>query len=167
MTWGIPTDTFVQVHVLISLIGIASGLIALYGLLAGKLLRGWTALFLAATILTSVTGFPLPPFGFDPPRIVGTISLLLLAAAVVALYGFHLAGPWRWTYLGGAIAALYLNVFVGVIQAFGKLSFLQAVAPTQSEPPFVIAQLVVLVAFVAFGVVAAMKFHPDDTATPA
>jgi hypothetical protein len=167
MTWGIPTDTFVQVHVLISLIGIVSGLIALYGLLAGKLLRGWTGLFLAATILTSVTGFPLPPFGFDPPRIVGTISLVLLAAAVVALYGFHLAGSWRWAYLGGAIAALYLNVFVGVIQAFGKLSFLQAVAPTQSEPPFVIAQLVVLVAFIAFGVVAAMKFHPDDTLAPA
>jgi len=166
MTWGIPTDTFVQIHVLISLIGIASGLVALYGLLAGKLLRGWTVLFLAATILTSVTGFPLPPFGFDPPRIVATISLVLLAAAVVALYGFRLAGPWRWAYLGGAIAALYLNVFVGVIQAFGKLSFLQPLAPTQSEPPFVIAQLVVLVAFIAFGVVAAMKFHPDDTAEP-
>jgi hypothetical protein len=107
-----------QIHVLLSLIGIASGLVVLYGLLAGRPLGGWTALFLATTILTSVTGFPLSPFGFDPPRVVGTISLVLLALAVVAFYGLRLAGAWRRIYV--AMAALYLNVFVGVVQAFQK-----------------------------------------------
>src|SRR5437588_12801499 len=120
MTWGIPTGAFLQIHVILSLLGIASGLVALYGLLAGKLLRGWTVLFLATTVLTSVTGFPLPPFGFDPPRAVGTLSLVLLAAAVAALYVFHLAGAWRWIYVATAVAALYLNCFVGVVQSFQK-----------------------------------------------
>jgi hypothetical protein len=160
MTWGIPTGTFLQIHVVLSLVGIASGLVALYGLLAGKLMRGWTALFLATTVLTSVTGFPLPPFGFDPPRAVGTLSLLLLAAAVAALYLFHLSGTWRWIYVATAVAALYLNCFVAVVQSFQKLSFLKPLAPTQSEPPFLVAQVVVLVAFVALGIVAARRFHP-------
>src|SRR5262249_51789561 len=92
MTWRIPTDVFLQIHVILSLVGIAAGLVALYGLLAGKLLRGWTALFLATTVLTSVTGFPLPPFGFDPPRAVGVLSLLLLALALAALYVFQVRG---------------------------------------------------------------------------
>ena len=160
MTLGIPTGTFLQIHVILSLIGIASGLVALYGLLAGKLLHGWTALFLATTVLTSVTGFPLPPFGFDPPRAVGTLSLALLALAILALYAFRLGGAWRWVYVATAIAALYLNCFVAVAQSFQKLSFLQPLAPTQSEPPFVVAQVVVLVAFVAMGIVAARRFHP-------
>jgi hypothetical protein len=149
-----------QFHVLASLIGILSGLVVLYGLLTAKPSTGSTALFLAATILTNLTGFALPPFGFDPPRAVGTISLILLAAAVAALYGFHLAGMWRWVYIGGAVAALYLNVFVGVVQAFQKLPFLHSLAPTQSEPPFVAAQIAVLVAFITLGVFAVMKFHP-------
>ena len=160
MTWGIPTGTFLQIHVILSLVGIASGIIALCGLLAGRLLGGWTALFLATTVLTSVTGFPLPPFGFDPPRAVGTLSLVLLAVAILALYAFRLAGAWRWIYVATAMAALYLNSFVGVVQSFQKLSFLQPLAPTQSEPPFVVAQVVVLVAFVALGIVAARRFHP-------
>ena len=152
--------TLLQIHVALSLIGIASGLIVLYGLLTRKMLRGWTALFLATTILTSVTGYPLPPFGFDPPRAVGTLSLVLLAAAVLALYAFHLAGAWRWIYVATAIAALYLNVFVGVIQAFLKLPSLHALAPTQSEPPFLVTQIVVLAAFVGLGVLALIRFHP-------
>jgi hypothetical protein len=160
MTWGIPTALFVQIHVVISLIGMASGFIVFYGLLTGKSFGGWTALFLAATILTSVTGFPLPPFGFDPPRAVGVLSLAVLAAAVAALYVFHLAGIWRSVYIGTATAALYLNVFVGVVQAFQKLPFLHPLAPTQSEPPFVIAQVVVLAVFVAVGILAGMRFHP-------
>jgi hypothetical protein len=160
MTWGIPTHLFLQIHVALSLIGIASGLIVLYGLLAGRALGGWTALFLLTTILTSVTGFPLPPFGLDPPRIVGILSLILLAIAVGAYYAFHLAGAWRWIYVVAAMAALYLNCFVGVIQAFAKLSFLHALAPTQSEPPFLVAQLVVLVIFVVLGFVSLRKFHP-------
>ena len=149
-----------QVHVGLSLIGIASGLVVLYGLVTGSHFAGWTALFLATTILTSVTGFPLPPYGFDPPRAIGVLSLVLLAAAVVGLYLFQLAGAWRWIYIVSAVASLYLNVFVGVVQSFQKLSFLQPLAPTQSEPPFIIAQLVVLVAFIALGVLAVIRFRP-------
>lgn len=161
MTSGIPTDFLLQIHVVLSLIAIGAGFIALYGLVAGRLFGGWTALFLSTLILTSVTGFPLPPFGFDPARALGLILLALLALAVVALYAFHLAGAWRWLYIIGAVAALYLDVFVAVIQAFQKLPFLQALAPTQSEAPFVVAQLVVLVAFVALGALAVKRFHPE------
>jgi hypothetical protein len=160
MTWGIPTDVFLQLHVVLSLIGIVSGFVVLYGLLTGKLLGGWTALFLVTTILTGVTGFPLPPFGLDPPRIVGIILLVLLAAAVIALYAFRLAGAWRWIFVITAVASLYLNCFVAVVQAFQKVAFVRALAPTQSEPPFVIAQVALLVALVVSGVVAVVKFHP-------
>jgi len=118
---------------------IVSGLLVLYGLLNGISYPGWTALFLATTILTSITGFPIPPFGFDPPRAVGTLSLVLLAIAVCAFYAFHLAGTWRWVYVVTATAALYLNCFVAVVQAFGRVPSLQALAPTQSETPFLIA----------------------------
>jgi hypothetical protein len=114
MTWGIPTSLFLQFHVVVSLIAIASGLVALYGLLTGRPFGGWIALFLATTVLTGITGFPLPPFGFTPARAVGVILLVLLAMAVAALYAFRLAGAWRWIYIGSAVAALYLNVFVGV-----------------------------------------------------
>jgi hypothetical protein len=154
-------NAMLQIHVLLSLIGIVSGFVVLYGLLLGRPLGGWTALFLATTILTSVTGFPLAPFGFDPARAVGVISLVLLALAVAALYVFRLAGAWRWVYVGSAIAALYLNVFVGVAQAFQKLPFLQPLAPTQSEPPFLVTQVAVLVIFVALGILAAIRFHPE------
>ena len=164
MTFGIPTELFLQFHVVISLIGIASGLIVLCGLVSGKPLAGWTALFLGTTILTSLTGFPLPPFGFDPPRAIGVILLVLLAVAVLALYLFHLAGAWRWIYVVTAVASLYLNVFVGVVQSFQKLSFLQPLAPTQSEPPFIVAQLVVLVAFIALGALAVVRFRPVASA---
>jgi hypothetical protein len=150
-----------EFHVIISLIGIVAGIVVLYGLLTGNAFGGWTAVFLATTILTSATGFLLPPFVFDPPRVVGLISLILLAVAVAALYAFHLAGVWRPIYVGTALAALYLNVFVAVTQAFQKLSFLQALAPTQSEPPFLIAQIAVLVGFVVLGVWAGFRFHPE------
>src|SRR5271168_92573 len=105
MTWGIPTDLFLEIHVALSLIGIVTGLFVMYGLLRGTASRGWTAIFLATTILTSVTGFPLAPFGFDPPRAVGTLSLILLAIAVAAYYVFHLAGAWRWIFVGSTVAA--------------------------------------------------------------
>jgi hypothetical protein len=154
-----------QVHVGLSLIGIVSGLVVLYGLVTGKPFAGWTAIFLASTILTSVTGFPLPPYGFDPPRALGMISLVLLAAAVAALYVFHLAGAWRWIYVVTAVASLYLNVFVGVVQSFQKLPFLQPLAPTQSEPPFVVAQVVVLLAFIALGALAVIRFRPAASAS--
>ena len=160
MTWGISTATFIQIHVVLSLIGIVSGLVVFYGLLMNYRSCSWTALFLVTTILTSVTGFPLPPFGFDPPRAFGIISLVLLAATVVALYVFRLDGVWRLIFCATAIAALYLNCFVGVVQAFQKLPFLQALAPTQSEPPFLVAQAALLVAFVIFGIPAARRYRP-------
>lgn len=160
MTWGIPSQLFLQIHVLSSLVGIAAGAVLFYKLLTSRALGGWTALFLATTILTSVTGYPIPPFGFDPPRMVGTVSLVLLAIAVCALYLFHLADAWRWIFIVTAVTALYLNVFVAVIQSFQKVAALRALAPTQSEPPFVVAQLVVLTAFVVMGFLALRKFHP-------
>lgn len=160
MTWGIPTHLFLQIHVALSLIGLVAGLIVLYGLLKGRAYGGWTALFLVTTILTSVTGFPLPPFGFDPPRMVGILSLVLLVVAVAGYYLFHLAGAWRWIYVVTAMAALYLDAFVGVVQAFAKIPSLHELAPTQSEPPFVVAQVAVLAFFVILGFVAARKFHP-------
>jgi hypothetical protein len=161
MTWGIPTHLFLQIHVAISLIALVAGLIALIGWLTGSFSRGWTALFLVTLILTSVTGFPLPPFGLDPPRMVGILSLILLAIAVLAIYAFRVGGVWRWIFLITAIAALYLDAFVGVIQAFAKLPFLHELAPNGSEPPFVIVQVVVLAIFVVLGVLALRLFHPE------
>jgi len=155
------SDVLLQFHVIVSLVGIASGFVVLYGLLNGRLLNGWTALFLATTVLTSATGFALPPFDFDAARVVGTISLILLAAAIAALYVFHLAGAWRWIYIVSALAALYLNCFVGVVQAFQKVPSLAALAPTQSEAPFKIAQLALLALFVVFGIVALRRFRPQ------
>lgn len=160
MTWGVPTALFLQFHVAISLLGVATGLVVFWGLLNGRLLPGWTASCLATLVLTSVTGFPLPPFGFDPARATGVVSLVLLAIAIAARYGFGLSGAWRSVFVATAIAALYLDVFVGVTQAFQKLAFLRAVAPTQSEPPFLVTQLMVLTAFVALGVLAVIRFRP-------
>ena len=148
------------VHVVISLIGIATGLVVFYGLLTGKPQGGWTAVFLATTVLTSVTGFPLPATQLLPSHIVGVLSLVLLGVAIAALYVFRLAGAWRWIYVATALAALYLNVFVGVVQSFQKLAFLKALAPTQSEPPFLVAQILVLGLFIVLGIVAAKRFHP-------
>jgi hypothetical protein len=165
MMWGIPADLFLQIHIALSLIAIVSGFVVVYGWLSGASYAGWTILFLATLILTSVTGFPIPPFGLDPPRIVGLISLVLLAIAVVAVYVFRFSGAWRWIYIVTAIMALYLDCFVAVIQAFGKVSFLQSLAPTQSEPPFVVAQLIVLVIFIVLGILAARRFHPRVAVT--
>jgi hypothetical protein len=151
-----------QFHVAISIVGIISGFAMLYGLLLGKNFRTAIAVFLVTTILTSLTGFPLAPFGFDPPRAVGILSLILLAGAVAADYGFRLAGAWRWIFVACAVAALYLNVFVLVAQAFLKVPALHDLAPTGSEPPFAIVQGIVLLIFVALGIWAAIKFRPID-----
>ncbi|HUI15189.1 MAG TPA: hypothetical protein VL048_17165 [Xanthobacteraceae bacterium] len=152
--------TLLEFHVLISLVEIVAGFVMLYGLLTGRAFGGWTALFLATAVLTSLTGFPLAPFGFDPPRAVGILTLVLLAIAVAAYYLFRLAGAWRWVYVIAAMMALYLDVFVGVIQSFMKIPPLHVLAPTQSEPPFLVAQAVVLGLFVVLGFFAVRKFHP-------
>lgn len=151
-----------QAHVILSLIGILAGFVVLYGLIVGRLSDQWNAVFLATTILTSLTGFPLPPFGFDPPRAVGVISVVLLAAAVAGYYAFRLAGSWRLIFVVSAVAALYLNVFVLVAQSFMKLPFLKALAPTQSEAPFIVSQAIALLAFVAFGVWAVLSFRREN-----
>lgn len=160
MMLGMSESTFTSVHVVLSLVGIFSGVIVLLGLLGAKRLENWTALFLGTTVLTSATGFFFPVANLMPSHVVGFISLGALAVALLALYVFHLAGAWRWLFVTGAVLALYLNVFVGVVQAFQKLSFLQPLAPTQSEPPFLVAQLVVMAIFIALGLLAAAKFRP-------
>ncbi len=154
MTLGMSIPVFLTLHVTLSLVGIVSGLAVAAAVLRGRHPAAVTAIFLATTMLTSVTGFPLPPYGFDPPRVVGTLSLVLLALAIMGLSLFKLAGRWRGIYIGTALAALYLNCFVAVIQSFQKIPAVNALAPTQTELPFVIAQIVVLAAFVALGVVA-------------
>jgi hypothetical protein len=156
--------TFTFVHVVISLIGIATGLVVLAAMLRGKRLPAWTAVFLATTILTSVTGFAFPFDRFLPSHWFGVISLVVLAVALLALYAFRLAGPWRRLFVAAAVVALYLNVFVAVVQAFQKLAFLQPLAPTQSEAPFLLAQLVVLAVFIVLGILAARRFQPATAA---
>jgi hypothetical protein len=160
MILGLSLSTFTTLHVVVSLIGIAAGLVMLCGMLNARPLPGWTALFLAATVLTSVTGFFFPATSLLPSHVVGIISLVVLAIALVALYLYWLDGAWRWVYVVTALAALYLNCFVGVAQAFQKLPALHALAPTQSEPPFLIAQVALLAVFVVLGFLAVKRFHP-------
>jgi hypothetical protein len=160
MILGMSTASFTLFHVIISLIGIGSGLVVVMGMWASKRLDGWTALFLATTVLTSVTGFLFHSAHFGPPHVIGLISLVLLVLAILARYSYHLAGSWRWIYVASAMLSLYFNVFVGLVQAFQKLPLLQPLAPTGSEPPFAIAQGLVLVAFVVFTVFALRRFYP-------
>ena len=159
MVLGMSLATFTALHVAISLIGIGSGLVVLFGLLKGKNFRGWTGLFLATTVATSVTGFGFPVAHFLPSHGVGILSLIALAVAIAALYKFHLAGAWRRTYVISSVVALYFNCFVLLVQSFEKVPALKALAPTQTEPPFAIAQLLVLALFVYAGVQAARRFR--------
>ena len=159
MILGMTISTFTFVHVLLSLVGIGSGLLVAVGLLTGKRLDGWTALFLATTVLTSVTGFLFPFHQLLPSHVVGILSLAALAIVILARYAYRLAGAWRRIYVIGAVVALYLNVFVAIVQAFEKVPALRALAPTQKEPPFMVAQLVVLAVFVGLTILAAKRFH--------
>ena len=161
MILGMSTSAFTLFHVVLSLAGILAGFVVVAGMLGSKTFDGWTALFLATTILTSVTGYFFPVNQILPSHIVGAVSLVALAIAMVALYGFRLERSWRWTYVASAVLALYLNVFVLVAQAFQKVTFLHALAPTQSDPGFIIAQLVVLIIFVVVGIKAVRSFHPE------
>jgi hypothetical protein len=152
---------FTLVHVLISLVAIASGFVVMYGLVAAKRLDSWTSLFLLSTVLTSVTGFFFPIHHFTPAHAFAILSLALLSVAIFARYSRHLAGGWRMTYVVTAVISLYLNVFVLIVQGFQKIPALAALAPTQSELPFLATQLVTLAAFVALGIVAAIRFHNE------
>lgn len=160
MILGLSMSAFTSLHVIISLIGIATGIIVLFGMLNGRHYSGLTFIFLASTVLTSATGFLFPFQTFLPSHAVGALSLAVLAVALVALYAFHLHGSWRWIYVVTAIFALYLNAFVGVVQSFQKFEPLQVLAPTQSEPPFVVAQAIVALLFLVFGGMAVRRFHP-------
>jgi hypothetical protein len=153
--------TFTLVHVGLSLVGIGSGFVVVFGLIAGKRLDGWTALFLATTAATSLTGFLFPFHKLLPSHVVGIVSLVVLAIAILARYARHLTGAWRWIYAVNVVVGLYLNVFVLVAQAFQKVPALKAMAPTQSEAPFVVAQLVVMALFVVLGISAVKGFHAE------
>jgi hypothetical protein len=165
MIWGMTISIFTFVHVLLSLVGIGSGVVVMFGLLAGKPLDGWTALFLATTVATSVTGFGFPVDHLLPSHKVGIISLVVLAVAILARYALHLAGAWRRIYVVCAAVALYLNVFVGVVQAFQKVPALATMAPRQTEPPFVVTQLVVLALFIVLTIVATKRFRGKPVRT--
>jgi len=158
MILGMTTFTFA--HVVLSLIGILSGFGVLYGLLMANRMVGWTSIFLVTTVATSVTGFGFPFHGFTPAIGVGILSLVALVPAIAARYAFHLRGIWRLIYVVGSVAALYFNVFVLVAQAFAKIAALHMLAPSGSEPPFAIAQGVVLVLFIVAGILSARRFHP-------
>jgi hypothetical protein len=157
MTLGLSLEAFTRLHVALSLVGIVSGLIVLFGLIARRRLAGWTALFLVTTILTSVTGFGFPFDHLLPSHKIGIVSLVVLAITVVARYALGMVGAWR--YVIGAALALYLNGFVGVVQAFLKIPALSRLAPNQTEAPFVIAQLAVLALVIVLTVVAARRFR--------
>lgn len=151
--------TFTLIHVAISLVGILAGFVVLFGLFTSKRLDGWTGLFLAATVTTSVSGFFFPFHGITPAIVTGIISLVVLTVAIFARYARHLFGAWRKTYVISAVLALYLNVFVLIVQSFLKIPVLKEIAPIPNDPPFKLAQLVVLVVFIALGIFAAIRFR--------
>lgn len=160
-------ETLTKAHVIISLIGILSGLIVMAGLLIAKPFDRWTALFLSSTIATSVTGFFFPFHGFTPAIGVGIISLCILVVTLFARYSRRLLGAWRWIYVVTAMIALYLNVFVLIVQLFQKVPNLKALAPTQTEPPFAVTQLLTLIVFVVLTVAAAVRFRLKPRSAPA
>ena len=164
MILGMTALTFV--HVVISLVGIFSGFFVVYGFITNKRLDHMTALFLSTTTATSITGYFFPFHGVTPADVVGVISLIVLAVAVYARYSRRLAGAWRRTYVISSVLALYLNVFVLVVQLFEKVPSLRALAPTQSETPFKIAQLIVMVTFIVLGIFSVKSFREDAVRIP-
>jgi hypothetical protein len=165
MQLGLSLSTFTTVHVIISLIGIVSGIIVMFGMLGSNRMPGLTAIFLLFTILTSATGFLFPFEGFKPSYVIGALSLVLLLIACIALYGMKLSGAWRWIYVVTALLSLYFNVFVLVIQSFLKIPALTALAPGNppAGPVFAVVQGVVLVFFVLVIIGAVRRFRPLPT----
>jgi len=159
MILGLSIAAFTSLHVILSLIGIATGFIVVFGMIRARWLSRWNTLFLVTTVLTSVTGFLFPFKGVTPGIVVGILSILVLILAAVALYSGRLAGGWRGTYVISAAVALYFNFFVLIVQSFEKVPSLNALAPTQSEAPFKIAQLLALILFVVLTVLAFRRFR--------
>lgn len=162
---GMSIATFTAVHVSFGLVGIISGLVVLVEMTQGKLAKGWTFIFLVTTVLASGTGFGIPPVALDLPRILGMLSLGLLAVTIAGLYS-SLAGHWRWIYIVSAVTALYLNCFMAVAQAFSKLAVLKALARPHSWLPFVITQLVLFAMLAGLAILAARKFRPAAGSVP-
>jgi hypothetical protein len=162
MIFGVTTLTFI--HVVLSLIGILSGFVVVFGMLSANRLDGWTALFLSTTVLTSVTGFLLPFHKFMPSHGVGIVSSIVLVFALLGRYALHLAGAWRRIYVITAVIALYLNVFVLIAQLFSKVPALNAAAPTQSEHPFWVSQLVCMAVFIVLAIASVKKFRVEPAA---
>ncbi len=161
MVFGMSLATYTQLHVLISFLGIGSGVAVMYGFFRGHRLNGLTLFFLVTTALTSIGGFGFPFTHLLPSHILGILSLIALTIAVGARYGGKMQGASRWIYVVTASISLYFNVFVLVAQSFEKVPGLHALAPTQKEPPFAIAQGVVLVLFIVLTVMAVKRFHPE------
>lgn len=166
MVLGMSLPAFTLVHVAISFVAIAAGIVAVWQMYSARLPRGWTAVFLSMTALTCITGYFFPADKVLPSHVVGAITLGTVVLATLALYRYRLERSWRWIYVVSAIAALYLNVFVGVVQSFLKIPALNALAPTQAEAPFAIAQAAVLLFFVGVTIVVLRMFRPQAL-TPA
>jgi hypothetical protein len=166
MILGMTVRTFTQFHVLLSLVGIVSGIVVALAMLSARRVPKTALVFLITSAATDLTGF-LFPMPFDPADVVGIISLVFVALAALALYSGRLLGSWRWVYVVSALFALYLNCFVLVVQSFQKVAFFHALAPTQKEPPFAAAQGVVLLLFLGLGVAALRKFRPIAAAVRA
>jgi hypothetical protein len=160
MILGMSLEAFTLFHVVVSLLAIAAGFVVLFSMFSAKVPRGWTGLFLALTALTSASGYLFPATKVLPSHIVGALTLAVVALAALALYRFQLTRSWRWIYVTCSLIALYLNVFVGVVQSFLKVPLVNALAPTQAEPPFLIAHVAVLLTFVFAGIAALRTFHP-------
>ncbi len=154
MILGMSTAAFTSLHVALSLIGLAAGLIVVFGMIRARILPAWSAVFLTTTALTSLTGFLFPFKGVTPGIVVGILTIAILLLAGLALYLKHLAGGWRGTYAVAATAALYFNFVALVAQSFEKVPALNALAPTLSEAPFKIAQGLTLALFATLAVLA-------------
>jgi hypothetical protein len=154
-------DIYTIIHTLISLIAIFTGLIVVFGMIGGKRLDGLTKWFLITAVLTTATGFFFPFHGFTPAIGLGIISLPFLALTIFARCSRQLAGAWRWIYVVGAVMSLYFNLFVLVVQSFEKVPALHAIAPTQTESPFKLTQLVVLAVSVVLAIIAVVRFNPE------
>lgn len=162
--WGISMvfgmAPLLALHTLISVACILSGIVVVWGILNNRTLPAWTAVFIVTALVDDISGFPLPPFGLDPPRILGIISLIVLVPQIAARYLRGMNGIWRGIYAGTSVATLYFNIFVLIAQTFAKVPAAHALAPTGTEPPFAIAQGIALVLFLAIGWVAVRRFRP-------
>jgi hypothetical protein len=171
MIVGLSIATFTLVHVIITLIAIASGLIVVFGLIGSHRLPKLTALFWLTTVLTSVTGFmfflaPTQAKMFTPAAGTGVVATVVFLVALFALYVRHLYRKWRWIYAITTVISLYLNVFVLIVQSFEKIKLINPAAPMVGPPfapptdfQFAVTQGVMLVIFVMLGLIAAIKFR--------